>query len=132
MTALAADTFTLLPIDYAAIAPMLVLFGVACLGVLVEAFTPRVYRYPVQLGLALLGLVGALVVVIVNRGKMVVTAGGELAIDGPALFLQGSIIVLGIVALLLVAERALEVGGPFVAQASVVVGSEEDRRQAGK
>ena len=38
--------------------------------------------------------------------------------------------MLGIVALLLIAERSLERGGPFVAQAAVTVGSEADRRQA--
>ena len=36
-------------IDYGALAPMLILFGVACLGVLVEAFTPRRSRNVVQL-----------------------------------------------------------------------------------
>jgi hypothetical protein len=48
----------------------------------------------------------------------------RVAIDGPTLFLQGTLIVLGIVALLLVAERSIEPGGPFVAQAAVTVGSE--------
>ena len=42
-------------LDYAALAPMLILFGAACLGVLVEAFVPRRSRHPVQLSLSLLG-----------------------------------------------------------------------------
>ena len=39
-------------IDYAALAPMLILFGVACVGVIVEATVPRRSRHGVQLGLA--------------------------------------------------------------------------------
>jgi NADH-quinone oxidoreductase subunit N len=119
-------------IDYAALAPMLILFGVACLGVLVEAFVPRARRYPVQLGLSLLGLVVALVSVVNVSGTRKLTADGAVAIDGPTLFLQGAIIVLGIVALLLIGERTLELGGPIVAQAAVTVGSDADRRQAAR
>lgn len=132
MTALAADPLKLPPIDYAAVAPMLVLFGVASLGVLVEAFVSRGRRQPVQFGLSLVGLVAALVVIVQQAGKQVLTASSAIAIDGPTLFLQGSIVVLGIMALLLIGERSLERGGPFVAQAAVVVGSETDRRQGAR
>ncbi|HEU4424832.1 MAG TPA: NADH-quinone oxidoreductase subunit NuoN [Pilimelia sp.] len=119
--------------DYGAMAPMLVLFGVACVGVLVEAFVPRRYRNPVQLVIALLGLLAALVLVIVQADQpdfATITAGSAVAVDGPTLLLQGTIIVLGIVALLLIAERSLELGGSFVAQAAITAGSEADRRQA--
>ncbi|MGH3657110.1 MAG: NADH-quinone oxidoreductase subunit NuoN, partial [Micromonosporaceae bacterium] len=43
--------------------------------------------------------------------------GDAIAIDGPALFLQGGLAALGIVAALLIAERTLERGGAFVAPA---------------
>ncbi|MGD9531991.1 MAG: NADH-quinone oxidoreductase subunit N, partial [Pseudonocardia sp.] len=36
------------PIDYAAIAPLLVILGAACASVLVEAFLPRHQRWPAQ------------------------------------------------------------------------------------
>jgi NADH-quinone oxidoreductase subunit N len=117
-------------INYAALAPMLILFGAACAGVLIEALVPRERRYPVQLGLALAGLVAAGVAVIAQANTRILTAGGAIAVDGPTLFLQGSIIALGVVALLFVGERSLETGGPFVAQAAVVVGSEPDQVQA--
>jgi NADH-quinone oxidoreductase subunit N len=123
------------PIDYGAIAPMLVLFGVACAGVLVEALLPRWARYVAQLVLSMLGLLGALVLIILRTGETdfaTITAGRAVAVDGPTLFLQGAIIVLGIVALLLISERSLETGGPFVAQAAVTAGSEVDRRQAAR
>jgi NADH-quinone oxidoreductase subunit N len=117
-------------INYAALAPMLILFGAACAGILIEAFVPRERRYPVQLGLGLAGLVAAGVAVIAQANTRILTAGGAIAVDGPTVFLQGSILALGLVALLFVGERSLENGGPFVAQAAVVVGSESDRQQA--
>jgi NADH-quinone oxidoreductase subunit N len=116
-------------IDYGALAPILILFGIACLGVLVEAFVPQRLRHPVQFALGLVGLVAALVMLVAGGDAAVVTAGVALAIDGPARFLQGAILVLALVALLLIGERSLERGGPFVAQASIPVGSEADRRQ---
>jgi NADH-quinone oxidoreductase subunit N len=125
-----AETVQLPSINYQALAPMLILFGVACVGVLVEAAMPRERRFVVQFPLALLGLVAALVTVALAAGVQTTTAGGAVAIDGPALFLQGSIIVLGIVALLLVSERALEPGGPFVAQAAITANSAADRDQS--
>ena len=43
-------------IDYAAVSPLLIVFGVALLGVIVEAFAPRRVRYAVQSVLTLAGL----------------------------------------------------------------------------
>jgi NADH-quinone oxidoreductase subunit N len=119
-------------LDYAALAPMLILFGVACLGVLVEGFVPRAHRHRVQLPLALLGLVAALVMVIRESGKHLITASSAVAVDGPALFLSGSVIVLGIVAVLLIGERTLEPGGAFVAQAALTANTDADRNQAAR
>ncbi len=117
-------------IDYGALSPMLILFGVACLGVLIEALTPRKSRHAVQLTTALLAIVAAFTAVVVEHGTRKITIGGAIAVDGPTLFLQGSLLVLGAVALLLIGERSIESGGPFVAQAAVTVGSEKDMRQA--
>src|SRR5690606_16932862 len=129
-TLLAAPEISLPEIDSVAIAPMLVLCGAACVGVLIEAFVPRSARYRLQLPLTLAGLLAALVVIVSVAGRRVTTAGDAIAIDGPALFLQGAVAVLGIVAVLLIAERRLEPGGPFVARASEPAGTSEDRRQA--
>jgi NADH-quinone oxidoreductase subunit N len=128
-----ADNAIRLPhLNYAALAPMLILFGAATLGVLVEAFLPRGRRYPVQLPLGLVALVAALVWVVRESGARELTAQTAIAVDGPALFLQGVLIVLGIVSLLLVAERSLEPGGPFVAAAAVTAGTDADRAQAAR
>ena len=40
-------------VSLAALAPLLFVFGAACVGVLVEAFAPRDTRHPVQVGVAL-------------------------------------------------------------------------------
>ena len=127
---LSADPLQLPHINYAALAPMLILFGAAAVGVLVEGFAPRGRRYAVQLALGVAALVAALVMVVVEAGTRELTAGAAIAVDGPALFLQGALLALGLVALLLVAERALEPGGAFVAAAAVTVGTDADREQA--
>ena len=132
LAAPAAERFTLPAIDYKALAPMLILFGGACLGVLVEAAFRRFPRARIQLPLALVTVVVALIVVIAEASTRTVTAGGAIAIDGPALFLQGSILVLGFISLLLIGERTLERGGAFVAQAAVTANTEADREQAGR
>ena len=51
-------------VEYFELWPLLVVFGVACLGVVVEAFLPRSVRYTAQVVLALGGLVLALVGVV--------------------------------------------------------------------
>jgi NADH-quinone oxidoreductase subunit N len=127
---LSVGTYQLPHINYAALAPMLILFGAATVGVLVEAFAPRGRRYPTHVVLGLAALVAALVAVVLEAGTRELTASSAIAVDGPALFLQGALVVLGLVALLLVAERSLEPGGAFVAAAAVTIGTDADRAQA--
>ena len=128
-----ADELTIPNLNYAAMAPVLILFGAACVGVLVEAFVPRRGRPAVQFLLSLAALVASLVAIILaargTTARDVLTADIALAVDGPALFLQGTLAVLGIIALLLMADRTVERGGPFVAQAAIPVGGQADRRQ---
>ncbi len=124
MTALAPSglqtAFQQATIDYLAILPLLIVFGVAIIGVLVEAFVPRDRRHVVQVGLAVLGLLAAFVAVIVAAGHQGLTMGitdgasdrrlFALAIDGPALFMQGTILLLGVLGVLTMAERLGGVG----------------------
>jgi NADH-quinone oxidoreductase subunit N len=109
------------PIDYAAIAPLLVVFAAACVSVLVEAFLPRHQRWPAQVALtvgaiAVAGL--ALGIYAGNAGpEGVVTVAQTLAVDRPALFVWGTLLVLGLASALLIADRSVEPGGAFVASA---------------
>ena len=102
---LTAD-FVATKVDYGAVLPMLIVFGVALVGVLVEAFAPRARRYAVQVVLTLAGLVAALVaVVVLGHDHQGSTLAGAVVIDGPALFLEGTIVVLSIMGVLTMAER---------------------------
>jgi NADH-quinone oxidoreductase subunit N len=124
-------TLKLPAIDYGALSPMLILFGVACVGVLIEALAPRKSRNTVQLTVALLAIVAAFIAVVKEHGTSKITIGGAVAVDGPTLFLQGALLVLGAVSLMLIGERSIDRGGPFVSQAAITVGSEKDMRQSG-
>ncbi len=126
-------------IEYAQLWPLLVVFGVACLGVLVEAFLPRGRRHLAQTGLSLVGLVAALVgVVLVARdlevlgdgaARGLLAAGETIVVDGPTVFLWGLILLFGIGGVLLFAERRLEGGvSAFAGQAAALPGTEAERK----
>jgi NADH-quinone oxidoreductase subunit N len=124
------DKLQLPSISYWALAPMLILFGAACVGVLLEALVPRRFRHSAQLILALLAITASFVVVIIKHDLRTITIGGAVAVDGPTLFLWGSLLALGAVSVLLIADRHVEKGGAFVSQAAITVGSQKDLRQA--
>jgi len=115
-------------IDYTSLAPMLIVFGAALVSVLVEAFVRREARRPVQLALVFASLVAALVTLVGLAGTRTIVAEGAVAIDGPALFLQGSVLVLSLVGALLIAERSVDpAGDAFAPRASALPGSRDER-----
>lgn len=135
-------------IEYGLLSPMLIVFGVAVAGVLVEAFVARRMRYATHLVLGVGGLVAALVAVVLLAGTEGTAVVGAVAIDGVTLFLQGTILVVSIIGVLFIAERGAEPrtearSGPgtwartaaeagravdaFTPQASSVPGSSEER-----
>jgi NADH-quinone oxidoreductase subunit N len=123
-----AGPLTAPQIEFGQLLPMLIVFGVAVLGVLVEAFAPHAARYRVQLALALAGLVAAFVAVVLLAETRSIAAEGSVAVDGPALFLQGTILLLSVLGVLTIGERSLDTGGDaFAAQASSLPGSTQER-----
>jgi NADH-quinone oxidoreductase subunit N len=135
-------------IEYFLLCPMLIVFGVAVVGVLVEAFVPRRIRYVTQMTVTLAGLIAAFAAVIVvarslepaGRGAVL----GAVAIDRPTLFLQGTVLLVAVMAVIFMAERnvhtaqsqaqakvsVLAGGGgldSFTPQASAVPGSDTER-----
>lgn len=123
------ETFTLPSINYSAVAPILIIFGAAIVSVLVEAFLPRRARRPVQLVLVLGSITAAFIVVVSLAGTRLVTAAGALAIDGPTLVLQGTVLVVSFLGAMLLAERAIDPqGDAFAARASALPGSEDERQ----
>ncbi|WP_425550166.1 NADH-quinone oxidoreductase subunit NuoN [Actinomycetospora succinea] len=119
-------------IDYGAIAPVLIVLGGACVSVLLEALLPWRVRGRVQLGFTLLVVVAGLLAVIVRStsgAPAVTTLAGALAVDGPALFLWGTLLALAIPSVLLLADRSVEPGGAFVAD-PVALGEAEEKEKA--
>ncbi|HEU5144212.1 MAG TPA: NADH-quinone oxidoreductase subunit NuoN [Dermatophilaceae bacterium] len=119
MTAVAPAAFQPANVDYPAILPLLIVFGTALIGVLVEAFVSRRQRHVVQVVLSVVGLLAAFVAVVFAVGSQGLTMGlanpetgrglFAIAVDGPALFMQGAIVLMSILGVLTMAERF---GGP--------------------
>ncbi len=116
-------------LDYAALAPMIVIFAAAIISVLVEAFTPRGVRRYLQLLIVFGALIASGVLIVLNAGTRTVTAGQAVVIDGPALVLQGAIVILAILGAALMAERSIDsVGDAFASRVSSLPGSEEEKQ----
>ena len=122
-------------IEYGQLSPMLLVFGAAVAGVLVEAFSPRPLRRVLHLTLTLGSLAGAFVLTIAVAANASLFSGGSpghiaalgaVAVDRPTLFIQGTILVLAFVSVLLIAESSHDVSA-FAAQAAAVPGSPEER-----
>ncbi|GAA4620971.1 NADH-quinone oxidoreductase subunit NuoN [Actinoallomurus vinaceus] len=116
-------------LEYGRLAPILIVLGAAAVGVLVEALAPRAQRYGLQVLVSAVGLVAAFAwTIALGLGDQPhhVAAMGAIGVDGPTLFIQGTILVLAIMSMLLIAERTHE-ASPFTAQASTVPGSPEER-----
>jgi NADH-quinone oxidoreductase subunit N len=133
---LADPTFTKPDLAYGKLSPLLIVFGVALAGVLVEAFLPRAHRYVVQTLLALAGLLAAFVAVVLvaahqdesNGARGGIEAVGAIAVDGPSLFIWGTLLIFSIISVMLFAERHLEGGvTAFAGQAAALPGTEAER-----
>ncbi|MBU6312702.1 MAG: hypothetical protein KGN38_09235, partial [Actinomycetales bacterium] len=94
-------------IDYIALLPYIIVGAAGVIGVIVEAFVGRSARRPIQLVLAFGSLIGAFVVLVVNRSMQGLEAEGALAVDGPGMLFMGLILLLAILVALLMSERQL-------------------------
>ena len=117
-------------LDYALLAPMLIILGAALIGVLIEAFAKQAWRARLQLVVAL----GAIVISfeqlfrVRNQGSSI-AAVTSVSIDGTGIFLQGAILIFAFLGVLIIADH-----DNFAAQASARPGSPEEAAaiQAGK
>ncbi|WP_254811943.1 NADH-quinone oxidoreductase subunit NuoN [Streptomyces cavourensis] len=133
------DRFTAPTIEYAQLAPVIIIVIGAVLGILVEAFVPRRARYHTQLLLTLVALAAAFAAVVSLAAggyattKAQIAAMGAIATDGPTLFLQGTILLVAVVAVFTFAERRLDPTAhgkkvdSFAAQAGTVPGSDSEK-----
>jgi NADH-quinone oxidoreductase subunit N len=129
---LASSGFTPPAISYTRIAPVLVVTVAALIGVLLDAFLDQRYRWTAQVATALAGLLGGLIAVIVLADSpWRITAAGAVVVDGATLFVQGTVLVVAIAAVLLAADRSVELGGgAFVPQASLLPDTATERTAA--
>ncbi|RXS83990.1 NADH-quinone oxidoreductase subunit NuoN [Streptomyces sp. TM32] len=101
-------------IEYTELSPTLIVLGAAVIGILIEALVPRRNRYYSQLLLSLVALAAAFAAVIglaaggFGSSKAHIAAMGAIAVDGPALFLQGTILLVSLIAVFTFAERRLD------------------------
>ena len=132
--ALAAPTDPIVApaISFSQTAPVLVMLGGAVLAILFEAFLPRSWRYPVQVGFAIVVVGASLVLTLLGATNedYGVTFGGAVSVDAATYVMWGVLLVLALPSVLLMADRVSEPGGSFVTQAAAKVGSTRDRMAA--
>lgn len=110
-------------LDYALLAPILIVLTGALVGVLVEAFAPRNSRAASQLFITLATLVLSLASLIRVRGKSSTAAAMDsVSFDGAGMLLQASILIIAIIAVFLLADQE-----NFTALAAALPGSDEER-----
>lgn len=140
-TSLAAAEAAQIPaptVEWTLVTPLLILGGVAVVGVLVEAFAPRRARFTVQALLAAAGILAALAETVrvytsldriegelIARGQPAIE--GSLAVDGPGVITWGILLVFGLLSMGLFAERRLEGGlSSFTGRAADAPGSTDE------
>jgi len=110
-------------LSYSLLAPILIVLAGALLGVLVEAFLDKTHRAAIQLTISIGTLLLSLQQLWRIRELSSTTAAvNSVTIDKAGIFLQATIVLLALVAVLLIADQE-----NFVAQASAVPGSSEER-----
>ena len=117
-------TFTAPVLEYSLLAPMLIVLGGAIIGVLVEAFVGRSARPAAQLFVSVAAIVMAFAQLVRVRTESSTTAAmGSVTFDGAGVVLQGSILVIALLSIFLIADQ-----DNFTAAAAAVPGSAEERQ----
>lgn len=116
-------------LEWRALAPVLLVFAAACVGILLEAVLPRAYRFLAQMTLVFATVVVSIAFLVINwRGQYGGSmAMGSLMLDGPTYFMWGALLVFGTLAFMVFSERQLNGGvTAFAASAASVPGSLEE------
>ena len=115
--------FTAPVLNYALLAPMLIVLAGALVGVLIEAFAPRASRHNSQLFVTIASLVIALSALLRVRKQVSVSAAmGSITFDGAGVLFLASILVIAILSVFLIADQE-----NFTALPAAVPGSDEER-----
>jgi len=135
--------FTVPTLDYLKLAPFLIVLGAGCVGILLEAFLPRKARFTTQVAWSVVTLLAALITLITQWGTKgqgladptpgtVIT--GTIMVDGPVQSMWTILLVFGLIAVILFAERRVHSGATaFTPSAAAIPGSnaEAEAREAG-
>ena len=132
-------SFTVPTIEWAGLAPVLIILGAGVLGVLIEAFVPRRGRLQVQAGLSVLAILGSGVAFVLRWAQVLpqdpgtgrVSPSGRVLASGVSedpfgVAAQGIMLVIGLLAVLVMADRTTAGDGAFAAQAADRPGSAEE------
>ena len=109
-------------LGYLLLSPMIIVFAAAVIGVLVEAFMGKTHCAAAQLTIS----IGALLLTLVQLWRIrdlssTTAAVNSVTIDKAGIFLQATVVILALIAVLLIADQE-----NFTAQASAVPGSNEE------
>lgn len=132
MNTMLMPLFTAPTIEFSALAPILIVFGAACIGVLVDAIMIgrlRGWRDEVQMGLVIGSTLGAFAYVVWNARKGVKgpLAMGSIMLDGPTYVAWGALLVFGLLAIMVFRETKVNGGvTAFASSAATVPGSAEE------
>lgn len=117
-------TFTSPVLDYALLAPMMIVLAGALVGVLIEAFLRSSARPSAQLFTSVATIVIAFAQLVrVRTGASTTAAMGSVTFDGAGVLLQGSILIIALLSIFLIADQ-----DNFTAAAAAVPGSAEERQ----
>ena len=117
-------------LQYSFLAPILIVLAGAVIGVLAEAFVAAKRRATLQLSITLFTLFVSFISLLRIRNLTATKAAmNSVMIDGPTIFMQGSILLIAFFAVMIIGDV-----DNFTAQASAVPGSEEEKSalQAGR
>lgn len=117
-------------LQYSFLAPILIVLGGAVIGVLIEAFIAAKRRAVLQLSITLVTLFFSFISLLRIRNLTATKAAmSSVMIDGPTIFMQGSILLIAFFAVMIIGDV-----DNFTAQASAVPGSDEEKSavQAGR
>ena len=114
--------------EYLLLSPMLIILAAAVIGVLAEAFLDRNHLPVIQLFISVGAILLALVQIYrIKSSSSTSAAIGSVVIDKATIYLQGTILIIGLLALLLISDQE-----QFVAQASAIPGSREEQESTSK
>ena len=118
-------------VSYVSLAPLLIVFGGAIVGVLIEAFARRERRRAYQL-LVTFGSLGFATLAVLNNlasGREGIEFGGSYVLDNATSVLQLILLLVSLLGAMLFAENKVDPAGDhFAPRASALPGSEEEQQ----